>query len=402
MRATVAIASPSTIGCQPYRARTPHTTPKAMPTPIGSDRAARYQPGALSLAASVTAGYLRAGLARKSAFYLRGSLRLDEWLGGEPAGGLELALPGGPGVELRAWHHVGAAPHGRVAEAAELRADDVVAAQPVRCHAPVSGDPGHRVRLQAKRGDPERVDHVLRGDVELDGLVLGQVEPVALQVPQARVLEVPGELLAVDLHGHLVRLLRLDVIQHDPRVDRQRRDDQERDRHPDHLEAGVAVDRRAVAHVAGACAVPDDAVDRHGHHQDEDRDRDEQQDVVQRVDLVGALGRPDREPVDEQHDRVADQRRDEPDQQHPRYGMLVLVVGAATRGRPHRRASLNEPQAGGSRGPRSAQPTDTSARPSPRAAHGGAPWCRRNVLANCAGCRYPTLEATSRTGILPS
>src|SRR4051812_5308910 len=109
--ATVAIASPSTIGCQPYRARTPQTMPKAMPAPIGSERAARYQPGALSFAANVTAGFLPAGLASESAFYLRGALRRERF-GRESAGRRELALLRGPGLERRARHDVDELAHG--------------------------------------------------------------------------------------------------------------------------------------------------------------------------------------------------------------------------------------------------------------------------------------------------
>ena len=100
------------------------------------------------------------------------------------------------------------------------------------------------------------------------------------------VLEAPGELLPDDVDDELVRLLGLEVVEHDPAVDRERGDHQERDRHPDDLEPRVAVDRRAVAHVAGLGPEAHDAVDRDRHHEHEDRHRADQQDVVDGVDLV--------------------------------------------------------------------------------------------------------------------
>src|SRR5436190_21300425 len=120
----------------------PQTIPKAIAAPIGMDRAARYQPGALSLAASVTEGDLPAGLALKSALYLRGTLRLRQRLGREAARRLELPLLGRPLLELRPRHDVGELAHGRVAQAAQLRADDVIAADAVGCGEDVGGDAG--------------------------------------------------------------------------------------------------------------------------------------------------------------------------------------------------------------------------------------------------------------------
>src|SRR5438128_12131742 len=96
---------------------------KATPTPTGSERAARYQPGALSFAASVTGGYLRAGLASERALYLRGPLGLGQRLGGEPARRRLLALPGCPCVELRSRYDVDELAHGRVREHAALGAE---------------------------------------------------------------------------------------------------------------------------------------------------------------------------------------------------------------------------------------------------------------------------------------
>ena len=133
------------------------------------------------------------------------------------------------------------------------------------------------------------------------------------------VLEGPGELLARDLHDHLVLGLGLDVVEHHPAVDRQHGDDDERDRHPDDLEPGVAVDRRAVAHVAGLGAEADDAVDGDRHHEHEDRHREDQQDVVERVDV---RGRPEawREPVDQQRDGDPDERSEHSDATSARRG----------------------------------------------------------------------------------
>src|SRR5436853_7205887 len=118
----------------------PHTIPKAMPIPMGIDRAARYQPGAQSLADSVTEGYLPAGLARESPLYLRGPLGSRQRPGREPARGLKLLLLGRPLVELRPRHHVRELAHGRVPETAQLRADHVVAPDAVGRPAEVGGD----------------------------------------------------------------------------------------------------------------------------------------------------------------------------------------------------------------------------------------------------------------------
>ena len=85
-------------------------------------------------------------------------------------------------------------------------------------------------------------------------------------------------------------LLRLQVVEHDPAVDRERRDEDERDRHPDDLEARVSVDRRAVAHVARAGAELVDGVDGHGHDEHEDRHGADQQHVVERVDVARRAG----------------------------------------------------------------------------------------------------------------
>src|SRR2546423_4150473 len=89
---TVVIAFPSTIGCQPYRARSPQTIAKAKPIPTGIESAARYQPGALSRAAMVTECYLPDGFSRASAaLYLRRPLRFDHWSAWEPSRRLDLA-----------------------------------------------------------------------------------------------------------------------------------------------------------------------------------------------------------------------------------------------------------------------------------------------------------------------
>ena len=150
--------------------------------------------------------------------------------------------------------------------------------------------PGHGVRLEPELGHPERVEHVLGVDAELHRAVLGQHQLVGLDL-LAGVVEGPGELLAGHVHDQRVGLLGLEVVEHDPAVDRERGDHQERDRHPDDLEPRVAVDRRAVAHVAGLGAEADDAVDRHRHDEHEDRHRADQQDVVDGVDLVRRAGR---------------------------------------------------------------------------------------------------------------
>ena len=119
---------------------------------------------------------------------------------------------------------------------------------------------------------------------------LGSTSWLTLHPAVVGVGEAPGELLAGHVHHQRVGLLGLDVVQDHPAVDGQRRDDDEGDRDPDDLEAGVAVDGLAVAQVAGLGLERDDRVDDHRHHQHEDRHRDDQQDVVERVDVRRGRG----------------------------------------------------------------------------------------------------------------
>src|SRR3954453_6146076 len=191
-------------------------------------------------------------------------------------------------------------PHGRahegVAEAAELGADDLVHADRVllRGDAVARGDAGHRVDLHPEVRDPEVVDDVLALDLELHGLARRQVELRRPELLAALVvLERPGELLAEDLDDALLLARReggrlLDVAQDDVGVDDEADDQRRRDRCPDDLEARVAVDRGPVeVLLAGAHPEVEDGEPDHRRHEDEHRHGRDDQDVPERVDLVG-------------------------------------------------------------------------------------------------------------------
>jgi hypothetical protein len=167
------------------------------------------------------------------------------------------------------------------------------------------------------------VENVLRVDLEVDRPIDGQDELVRLHL-LVGIVERPRELLTRDVHDQLLLLLGLDVVEHDPAVDRERGDDDERDRHPHDLELGVAVDVRAVAALTGLGAERDHAVDRHRHDQHEDRHGDDHQDVVERVDLIRLRRALAGEPVDLEADQHPDGGRDDAYRDHPRERMLLV------------------------------------------------------------------------------
>jgi hypothetical protein len=170
------------------------------------------------------------------------------------------------------------------------------------------------------------VKDVGRADLELHLAVHGEDEVVGAYAAAVRVLviEVPGELLARHPHLERVALELLDVAQHDPRVAGEDRDDEGRHGDPDELEPRVAVDWHAVARVARARAELPDAVDRHRHHEHEDRHRDDQQDVVEEVDLARGRGALRREPVQREHEDDAEDGRHGPHEQHAPEGTGTL------------------------------------------------------------------------------
>ena len=81
-----------------------------------------------------------------------------------------------PGVELAGLEDVRRLAHRRVAEAAQLGADDGVVADPRGRDAELRVDAAHRVDLHAEGRDPEVVDDVLGLDGEVDLLPQRHVE----------------------------------------------------------------------------------------------------------------------------------------------------------------------------------------------------------------------------------
>src|SRR5918999_941094 len=175
------------------------------PKPATVPSVARYQPGARRRRVRVIAAPSQG---TDSTGGSRPPTPADSWpvpesrrpLSGAPAaarGGL-LALLVEPAVELALGDHAHVLAHRGVADPAR-----------------------HGVRLEPELGDPERVDDVPGPDPEVDRAVLGEHELGRAHF-LARVLEGPGELLPGDVHDELVRLLRLDVVEHDPGVDGER------------------------------------------------------------------------------------------------------------------------------------------------------------------------------------
>ena len=116
-------------------------------------------------------------------------------------------LPGmvHPRGELVLRHHDHSRAHHRVAEAAELGADDRVGADPVRCDRDVRLDPRDGVLLLAELGDPERMDHVQGLQREARRAVDRQAEDVRGELVVLWIRERPGELLGGDVDLQRVR-----------------------------------------------------------------------------------------------------------------------------------------------------------------------------------------------------
>ena len=147
------------------------------------------------------------------------------------------------------------------------------------------------------------MDDVARLDVEVHRPALGQVELVRARPGRRRrpggYSKVQANCWPVTLIAHLAGLGLLDVLEDEVRVGAEAEDHDRRDERPHDLEARVAVDRRPVllllarAHPELPDAVAGRRLDEH-----EDRDREDEQDVPERVDGVGLRRRRRREPVD--------------------------------------------------------------------------------------------------------
>ena len=194
--------------------------------------------------------------------------------------------------------------------------------------------------------------------------------------------------------------------------------------------AGIAVQmtsRRVLPWIGGPsmCSSPGphpEVQDReadHRRHEHEDRDRGDDQDVPERVDLVGLRRGGGREPVDQQPERDAEHRRDHADDDHlppiagagarrdgvaapPRALLRAMGAGSYGSGGTDAQAGSARGRTSGSAGPRGGRCDGGSGRGAGGFARGAAaaarsarlryadgetPWWRRNALANCAGWR---------------
>ena len=206
--------------------------------------------------------------------------------------------------EARGREHDRRAAHERVPEAAELGADDRVGAELRRRDLERVRLAGHGVLLLTELGHPERVQHVLGLDLQNRGAVDRHVEvrrDDAFGRP-VLVLEEPGELLGDHVDVERVLRRRPVVVQHDRADDGDHRDERGRDRRPDDLQAGVAVDRRPVAIVVGMDAEAPDRVEDRGRDDREDHDRDPGRQPEGHVDPVALLRRRNGEPRNEDRD----------------------------------------------------------------------------------------------------
>src|SRR5690606_10062540 len=154
---------------------------------------------------------------------------------------------------------------------------------------------GHRVHLAVQRRDPERVDDVVRGDLEVhvdpggDHQVVGG-DDVALAegaVAVGVVLVLPPPLLADDPDREVVLVDLLDVEQRAQGEEGDDREDDRRQERPGDLQPGVAVRLAGQLVVAVAPAEPDDDEERAELDEEEDDDGDGEDAVPQVVDRPG-------------------------------------------------------------------------------------------------------------------
>ena len=199
-----------------------------------------------------------------------------------------------------------------MAEPAELGADHGIGAELVRRDHELVSCPGHGVLLLPELRNPERVDDVERGQVQLDRPVERETELRRGQVSLARVRERPGELA----RGHVdVQWVRAGI----GRSGRGRCA----------LTTEIAVtrrpgppSRRSRARCARGSAGPSESssgrtrnfrhgVDDHRGDEGEDRDADRGHEPEDEVDPVALLRGDGRQPGDQQRDRggrAAEQR----------------------------------------------------------------------------------------------
>src|SRR5690606_13920532 len=200
-----------------------------------------------------------------------------------------------PGLELVHRQGDHPLPHVGVRQAAELGALPDVGAGLVGVDHQRVDATGHRVHLAVQRRDPERVDDVVRGDLEVhvdpggDHQVVGG-DDVALAegaVAVGVVLVLPPPLLADDPDREVVLVDLLDVEQRAQGEEGDDREDDRRQERPGDLQPGVAVRLAGQLVVAVAPAEPDDDEERAELDEEEDDDGDGEDAVPQVVDRPG-------------------------------------------------------------------------------------------------------------------
>src|SRR5690606_34512681 len=200
-----------------------------------------------------------------------------------------------PGLELVHRQGDHPLPHVGVRQAAELGALPDVGAGLVGVDQERVDATGHRVHLAVQRRDPERVDDVVRGDLEVhvdaggDHQVVGG-DDVALAegaVAVGVVLVLPPPLLADHPDGEVVLVDVLDVEQRPQGEEAHDGEDDRRQERPGDLQPGVAVGLGGQLVVALPAPEPDDDEQRAELHEEEDDDGDGEDAVPEVVDRPG-------------------------------------------------------------------------------------------------------------------
>ena len=171
-------------------------------------------------------------------------------------------------------------------DAAELGALPIVRAGAAGEEPKTIGHAGEHVHLRTKLGYPEAVDHVGRGELEVDWCVDGNVQLVRGR--HTRVAELPPPLMAGGGDPHGRRDPRAVYLGHG--AERQDEDHGEDDggrRGPRDLETTVAFEGRAFSGDVPRCAIAPDRVHERALDTDEDEERDGADDERERRDRVG-------------------------------------------------------------------------------------------------------------------
>src|SRR5262245_5324163 len=189
--------------------------------------------------------------------------------------------------------------------------------------------------------------------------------------PFVRIREAPFELDGLDLEGSVTVGELLVLHENDARVDADEDDEHSRDRRPQDLDAGVAVDRLAVLVVVGSRPELQDRIDRDRGDEREDDQADDRHRDVDVVDAPTLLRRERRQPVDPEPECEGDGADDDGDREQLDDQALAHV----TTGRPDGQGLAYSGAYSGAR------PNDTANRAGLRGRQNAAPPRSRVVVS---------------------